>query len=102
MKHFLGCDSQEVSKGQLISKCLFCVFNFFQKTNENKSHSSKIEFVRSFFGGNIGLKKSFRFLLTFKKSLLNDLYGLKSNPKSFKSPGLIIETIDAVLKLRNC
>ena len=27
------------------------------KTNENKSHSSKIEFVHSFFGGNVGLKK---------------------------------------------
>ena len=26
-----------VVKGQLISKCLFGVFNFFQKTNENKS-----------------------------------------------------------------
>ena len=25
------------SKGHLISKCLFGVFNFFQKTNENKS-----------------------------------------------------------------
>ena len=25
-------------KGQLISKCLFGVFNFFQKTNENKSN----------------------------------------------------------------
>ena len=24
-------------KGQLISKCLYGVFNFFQKTNENKS-----------------------------------------------------------------
>ena len=28
---------QTCFKGQLISKCLFCVFNFFQKTNENKS-----------------------------------------------------------------
>ena len=27
------------SKGQLISKCLFGVFNFFQKTNENKLSS---------------------------------------------------------------
>ena len=27
-----------VFKGQLISKCLFGVFNFFQKTNENTSH----------------------------------------------------------------
>ena len=44
-------------KGQLITKCLFGVFNFLQKTNENKSHSSKIEFVRSLFGGNVGLKK---------------------------------------------
>ena len=43
----------------------FGVFNFLQKTNENKSHSSKIEFVCSFFGGNVGLKKSFRFCLTF-------------------------------------
>ena len=25
------------TKGQLISKCLFVVFNFFQKTNKNKS-----------------------------------------------------------------
>ena len=55
-----------MSKGQLISKCLFGVFNFLQETNENKSHSSKIEFIRSFFGGNVGLKKSFRFCLTFK------------------------------------
>jgi hypothetical protein len=54
-------------KGQLISKCLFGVFNFLQKTNENKSQSSKIEFVRSFFGGNLGLKKSFWFCLTFTK-----------------------------------
>ena len=27
----------ENTKGQLISKCIFCVFNSFQKTNENKS-----------------------------------------------------------------
>ena len=36
------------SKGQIISECLFGVFNFFQKTNENKSHSSKGEFIRCF------------------------------------------------------
>ena len=35
-------------KGQLISKCLFGVSTFFQKTNENKSTSSEVEFVRSF------------------------------------------------------
>ena len=47
-------------KGQLISKCLFAVFTFFQNTNENKSTSSKVEFVRSFFERNVGLKKPFR------------------------------------------
>ena len=44
-------------KSQLISKCLFGVFTFFQIMNENKLTSSKVEFVRSFFGRNIGLKK---------------------------------------------
>ena len=50
-------------KGQLISKCPFDIVNFFQKTNESKSHSthsSKVEFIRSFFGRNVSLKKSFR------------------------------------------
>ena len=54
-------------KGQLISKCLFGVFTFFQKTNENKQTSSKVEFVHSFFGRNVSLKKSFRICLTFSK-----------------------------------
>ena len=45
------------TKGHLISKCLFGVINFFQKTNENKSTRSKVEFVCSFFGRNVGLKK---------------------------------------------
>ena len=65
-----NCHTKLKSKGQLILKCLFGVFNFLQKTNENKSNSSKIEFVHSFFGGNVGLKKSFWFSLTFscKKS----------------------------------
>ena len=37
------------SKGQVISKSFFGVFNFFQKTNKNTSHSSKTEFIRWFF-----------------------------------------------------
>ena len=44
------CLSNTYTKGQIISKCLFGVFNFFQKANENTSHSSKNEFIRSFFG----------------------------------------------------
>ena len=42
-------------KGQMISKRLFGVFNFFQKTNKNTSHSSKNEFIRLFFGRIHGL-----------------------------------------------
>ena len=37
-----------VIKGQVISKGFFGVFNFFQKTNENTSHSGKNEFIRLF------------------------------------------------------
>ena len=32
-------------KGQIISKCLFGVLNFFQKTNKNTLHSSKNKFI---------------------------------------------------------
>ena len=56
---------RKTAEGQLISKSLFGVFTFFQKTNEIKSTSSKVEFLRSFFGRNVGLKKSFRNCLTF-------------------------------------
>ena len=45
-----------VIKGQIISKCLFGVFNFLQKTNKNMSHSSKNEFIHSFFGRIHGLQ----------------------------------------------
>ena len=34
---------KDVYKGQIISNCLFGVFNFFQKMNENISHTSKNE-----------------------------------------------------------
>ena len=57
------------TKGQIISKCLFGVFNFHQKTNEKQVdlsfHSSKVKLFRLFFGGNVYLKKSFRLFLTF-------------------------------------
>ena len=32
-----GLKAKSNAKGQLISKCIFGVFNFLQKTNENKS-----------------------------------------------------------------
>ena len=41
-----------LGKGHLISKWFFEVVDFLQKTNENTSHTSKNEFIRSFFGGN--------------------------------------------------
>ena len=54
--------SRTLVKGQLISKYLFGVFTFFQKTNENKLTSSKVKFVHSFFGRNVGLKNHFEFV----------------------------------------
>ena len=42
-------DSIVVSKGQLFSKCLFGVFNFLQKTNENKSTWGIIVVKLNFF-----------------------------------------------------
>ena len=46
----------------------------FLTKNEGKQvdlryHSSKVEFVRSFFGRNVGLKKSFRLCLNFNRML---------------------------------
>ena len=52
----LGC----ATKGQIISKCLFGVLNFFQKMNENTSHCSKNELIRSFFGSTHGMTICFR------------------------------------------
>ena len=47
----------------------FCCLQFPPKNERKKVnlrlHSSKVEFVHSFFGGNVGLKKSFRLCLTF-------------------------------------
>ena len=42
------CFSTLVRKGQIISKYLFGVFNFFQKTNENSLHTSRNELFCSF------------------------------------------------------
>ena len=36
------------AKGQLISKWFLGMVDFLQKTNENKSFISKVEFIRSF------------------------------------------------------
>ena len=47
-------------KGQLISKANQSSRGFSQKTNENTSHSSKNEFIRSFFGRILGLTVCFR------------------------------------------
>ena len=59
---------KQLAKGQIISKCLFGVFNFFQKTNENKSHSSRNEFVCSFFGRIQDTKICFWDYLTFNNT----------------------------------
>ena len=54
-----------VDKGQLISKANCQGPGFSQKMNENTSHTSKNEFIRSFFGRILGQKKTFRYYLTF-------------------------------------
>ena len=69
-----------LTKGQLISKYLFGVFNFFQKPNENKSIWGIIVvklywFV--FFGRNVGLKKSFRLCVTFKGRLISESFSIR-------------------------
>ena len=33
----------DITKGQVISKGFFGLFNFFQRTNENTSHSSTVK-----------------------------------------------------------
>ena len=38
------------AEGQIISKRFFSDRGFFQKTNEDMSHTSKNEFIHSFFG----------------------------------------------------
>ena len=70
-------------KGQLISKRFFEVIDFLQKTKENKSHTSKNDFIRSFFGGNRLPHKPFRNQLTFTwKSRLGWEKNLKKNMHS--------------------
>ena len=54
-----------VGKGQIISKGLFDVLEFSQKTNEWIRRSSKNEFICLFFGRIQGYQKSFRYYLTF-------------------------------------
>ena len=58
-------------EGQVISKGFFGIFNFFQKTNKNTSHSSKNELNCSFFWKNSG----YHNLL----SRLSDLYFVTTN-----------------------
>ena len=43
-----------------------------QKQVDLRFHSSKVEFVCSFFGGNVCLKKSFQLCLTFSRAMNRD------------------------------
>ena len=98
-------------KGQLISKFLLGVFNFFQKTNENKSTwgiivSSKVEFIRLFFGRNVGLKKSFRLCLTFNSYCIllflsvSKAHHIKLNNRYWFSPRMISKFSDHCAQAR--
>ena len=69
----------------------------FPPKNEQKQvylrfHSSKVEFIRSFFGGNVYLKKSFRLFLTFSKSKQN-LISMFFRKKQVRSWQLFVRVI---------
>ena len=68
-------------KGQIISKGLFGVLDFSQKTNERIRRSSKNKFVRSFFGKIRGYQKSFQIYLTFWQVVNNGQNLVQRPPK---------------------
>ena len=58
----------------------------FPPKNERKQvdlwfHSNKVEFVRSIFGGNVGLKKSFQLFLTFSRSIQGQIVVVLLRPE---------------------
>ena len=55
------------TKGQLISKCLFGIFTFFQKPNENKSTSSKVELFVRFLEETSAWKNHFEIVWPLEK-----------------------------------
>ena len=63
------------SKGQLISKWFFGIIDFLQKTNENTSHTSKNEFIRSFFGRILGL--TIFFEINWPLILLSKIFSME-------------------------
>ena len=70
------------TKGQLISKCLFGVFNFFKKRTKKvnlRYHSSKVEFVHSFFCKNRRLEKiitTLSDLFSIIKEIVDSWHGI--------------------------
>ena len=70
------------SKGQIISKSLFGVFNFIQKTNKNTLHTFKNEFI---FGKNSQLDKINRPLkrILFRMSFLFIIVSYNLNRKFY-------------------
>ena len=83
--YFLGCFAVMPPKGQKISKFLFGVFSFLQKTNETKSTWGIMvvksnSFVR-FLEETLSWKKLFRICLTFSdnENLIDSHVFLVSN-----------------------
>ena len=73
------------AKGQLISKCLFDVFNFFQKANKKTSPSSRNEFIRFFFLQNSRLDNLlskltdlYKFILLFYSGMVNQIHSVNN------------------------
>ena len=71
-----------ITKGQLISKRFISGRGFSQKTNKKSSHTSKNEFIRSFFGRILGLTICFRSWLTFNENLKFRNYLMKIHERN--------------------
>ena len=76
------------SKGHLISKCLFGVFKFSQKTNENKSNWGiivvKSKFLTDLYKKNLTEDKRISMISQAKGQLISKgLFGVLNSPKKW-------------------
>ena len=76
----------------------FWCLHFLPKTNENKSTSSKVEFVRLFFGRTVGLKKSFRICLDIHMYFLFQFYFVQKTKNFDQHKYMIVFKIKAYFK----
>ena len=98
------------SKGQLISKGLFGILEFFQKNRTNSFLvllGKKTEFVRSIFGRIFGLKETLRLCLTFNINVLyfqvikKRCYNLSFNWAPKNKSVCLVKHLDLIIDLKD-